>query len=518
MLDLKRITTIVIAVITISSTSAQQLQYDAVITEISDLIKTKYVEPVNIDSIINLMVNEYLSQPETLQKIFAQLDPHSNYMNAEEYADLKTGLTGNFYGVGVVLSFIKDTVYIIKVFDGGPAQRSGLLPGDRIIAINDTSTTGKNANYDYVVKRLKGPKNTTVNMQLLRDNDQIQKFTCTRDQIDLKSVEAYFMQDKTTGYIKLTYFGETTTAEMQTAIAALKKLGMQKLILDLRDNYGGLMLGALGVADEFISENKLLVYTEGYYFERENYNASNPGLFEQGKMVVLINEYTASSGEILTGALQDNKRATIIGKRSYGKGLVQNLYVLSDSVSALKLTTQRYYTPSGKCIQRPYEDGTESYFNDQKIAMKIDGETPAIYKNNEWGIHPDIYYADDTLFTTRLYTELFYRSYFDQPANYYYAHHRDEFKPYKNVDDFINKYKVSAALFNTFSDFLNQQENKLDEFEKLNYTQSNISSIKNKIENALKANIARGIWGDDAYFKILNAEDMEITIATTDLN
>ena len=439
MLYLKKITTIAVVLITISSTSAQQLKYDSVLTEITNHIKTKYIEPINIDSIINLMINEYLSQPETLQKIFAQLDPHSNYMNAEEYADLKTGLTGNFYGVGVVLSFIRDTVYIVRVFDGGPAQRSGLLPGDRIIAINDTSITGEKANYDYVVKRLKGPKGTTVNIQLLRDNDQIQKFTCTRDQIDLKSVEAYFMQDKTTGYIKLTYFGETTTAEMQTALAALKNMGMQKLILDLRDNYGGLMRGALGVADEFISENKLLVYTEGYYFERENYNASKPGLFEQGEMVVLINEYTASSGEILTGALQDNKRATIIGKRSYGKGLVQNLYVLSDSVSALKLTTQRYYTPSGKCIQRPFDDGTEAYFNDQKIAMKINGETPAIYKNNDWGIHPDIYYAEDTLFSNRLFTEFFYRSYFDQPANYYYAHHREEFKSFKNDDDFLNK-------------------------------------------------------------------------------
>ena len=235
-------------------------------------------------------------------------------------------------------------------------------------------------------------------------------------------------------------------------------------------------------------------------------------------MVVLINEYTASSGEILTGALQDNKRATIIGKRSYGKGLVQNLYVLSDSVTALKLTTQRYYTPSGKCIQRPFEDGTEAYFNDQKIAMKIDGETPAIYKNNEWGIHPDIYYAEDTLFSNRLFTELFYRSYFDQPANYYYAHHRDEFKAYKNVDDFINKYQVTSTLFNMYSDFLIQQENNLDESEKLKYNQSDINAIKSKIENALKANIARGIWGDDAFFKILNMEDQEITIAKKHLN
>ena len=493
--------------------SAQFIKYDSVMAEITAHIKTKYVEPINIDSIINIMVNQYLSEPETLQKIFAQLDPHSNYMNAEEYADLKTGLTGNFFGVGAVLSFIRDTAYIVRVFDGGPAQRSGLLPGDRIIAINDTSITGEKANYDYVVKRLKGAKGTTVNIQLLRDNDQIQKFTCTRDQIDLKSVEAYFMQDKTTGYIKLTYFGETTTAEMQKALASLNKMGMQKLILDLRDNYGGLMRGALGVADEFISENKLLVYTEGYYFKREDYNASISGLFEQGEMVVLINEYTASSGEILTGALQDNKRATIIGKRSYGKGLVQNLYVLSDSVTALKLTTQRYYTPSGKCIQRPFEDGTEAYFNDQKIAMKIDGETPAIYKNNEWGIHPDIYYAEDTLFSNRLFTELFYRSYFDQPANYYYAHHRDEFKAYKNVDDFINKYQVTSTLFNMYSDFLIQQENNLDESEKLKYNQSDINAIKSKIENALKANIARGIWGDDAFFKILNVEDQEITIA-----
>ena len=517
MFYMKKISTIVIALITYATTSAQQLHYDSVMTEITDLIKTKYVEPVNIDSIINLMVNQYLSEPETLQKIFEQLDPHTNYMNAEEYAELKTGLVGNFFGVGVVLGFIKDTVYIVKVMNGGPAYKAGILPGDRIIAIDDSIITPEKANFEYVVKKLKGPKGTTVTIQLLRDRDQKQKFICTRDQIDLKSVEAYFMQNKTTGYIKLTYFGKTTTAEMQTALATLNKMGMQKLILDLRDNYGGLMRGALGVADEFIGDNKLLVYTQGHYFEREDYNANHPGLFEKGGMVVLINEYTASSGEILTGALQDNKRATIIGKRSFGKGLVQNLYVLSDSVTALKLTTQRYYTPSGKCIQRPYEDGTKAYYNDQKNAMKNNGETPAIYKNNEWGIHPDIYYADDTLSSNQFYNELFYRFYFEDAANYYYAHHRDEFNKYKNVEDFKNNYQVSNSLFTTFSDLLKDAENKLNENEKIIYTESDLSAIKNKIENALKASIARGIWGDDAYFKILNLVDREITIAMQNL-
>jgi len=440
-------------------------------------------------------------------------------MNADEYADLKTGLIGNFFGVGVVLGFIEDTVYVVKVMNGGPAFKAGINPGDRIINIDDSLVTGDNANYETVVKKLKGPKGTTVNIELMRDNNiQLHKFTCTRDKIDLKSVETYFMQNKTTGYIKLTHFGETTTVEMQTALAALKKMGLQKLILDLGDNYGGLMNGALGVADEFIGDNKLLVFTKGHYFERTDYHASHSGLFEQGEMVILINEYTSSSGEILTGALQDNKRATIIGKRSYGKGLVQNLYVLSDSVSALKLTTQRYYTPSGKRIQLPYEEGTEAYFNDQKNAMKNDGALPAIYKNNEWGIHPDIYYWYDTLASEQLYTDLFYRFYFEQTANYYYAHHRNEFKSYKNAEKYINKYFVSASLLNTFFVFFQTEENKLDASEKLIYSSSDLDSIKNKIENALKATIAGAIWGDDFFYKILNLSDPEIIIAIKTLN
>ncbi|HVX25999.1 MAG TPA: S41 family peptidase, partial [Parafilimonas sp.] len=318
--------------------------------EAISLIQNKYVDKVHLDSI----------EAPAISGVLDQLDPHSIYIPATNVESMNEDLQGGFQGIGVEFQMIKDTVNVMNVIPDGPSYKAGVEIGDKIIAVNDTfNLTGKNISTDDVRKQLRGPANSDVEVTVLR-NDKPKQIKIIRGNIPLYSLDAAYMINSNTGYIKLNKFSETTYQEFMGAMEKLQKQNMQQLILDLRDNGGGIMQEAVEIADEFLDDDKLIVYTQGVHSPRQDYRASKDGVFEKGKLIVLVDETSASASEILAGALQDWNRATIIGRRTFGKGLVQQQFNLSDG-SELRLTVARYYTPVGRNIQKPYDKGKEEY-------------------------------------------------------------------------------------------------------------------------------------------------------------
>ncbi|MBC8173146.1 MAG: S41 family peptidase [Chitinophagales bacterium] len=502
--------------------AAQNGQHYDRIGEVKKYIQEEYVETINIDSIIDGMVHAYLNDPATIREIFNHLDPHSNYMDEKEYKELKIGLAGNFQGVGLAFTILNDTIIITKIFEGGPAKKGGLLTGDKLIEIDDMPFSGENISYDTVINTLRGEKGTAVKLSVYRNNiPEFMHVNMIRDNISLKSVQVAYMLNKQTGYIKISHFAETTVQEVQFALQKLNAEGMKRLVLDLRDNSGGYFKAATGVADEFLPANTLLVYTEGKPGSREDQYTKKTGLFETGSMVVLVNEATASSGEILTGALQDNKRAVIMGKRTYGKGLVQNLFPLADSLTAIKLTTARYYTPSGRCIQRSYEEGVDVYNNEYTAILANNGVLPDSLKKNkniDWGIIPDRFIPADTTAVNTLFNQLYYRYYISEVASSYYANNTNRFAVFKNIDDFNKNYYPDDALFEKFRKYVAEKENAADNYyPKLNYSDTDLNNARSKSEIALKAHILQLKWGDEGFYPLMNSIDDDVKAALVEL-
>jgi len=518
MFTIRHLVFIFIALCFMQPLRAQSEYYGDHFNEITDYLRNNYVDPVNVDSIIHSMVAAYLNDPETINTLFQKLDPHSNYLTAQEYTDLKEGLAGSFFGIGIAFTMHNDTAIITEVFDNGPAFNGGMQIGDRIMKINDTVMAGNGITSDDIFFKMRGPKGTTVKVSIMRDHaPKLNELTFVRDKIQLSSVEVAYMMTKQIGYIKLAWFGETTYDECVRALAELNKQGMKQLVLDLRDNTGGYLKSAVRIADEFLPGDKLVVYTQGYKQERKDYLTEKEGLFEKGDMVVLVNNETASSGEILTGALQDNKRAAIIGTRTYGKGLVQQLYALSDSLTALKLTTARYYTPSGRCIQRPYLEGSEIYHDEFQIASMHTGALPEIYKNDAWGIHPDVFVPEDTVSSTIVVQALSNRNYIQHAAYVYYADHRFEFAGFSDAHAFTTSYKINDVLFESFKTFAAAEEKKLEADQRILYTDADILAAQTQIETLLKAYLARERWGKEGMFVVLNMTDRDVAAALTQL-
>jgi carboxyl-terminal processing protease len=303
-----------------------------------------------------------------------KLDPHSNYMDPEETKDMTEPLQGNFDGIGIQFNILTDTLYIIQVIAGGPSEKVGLLAGDRIIMVDDTLIAGVNMKNSDIMKRLRGPRGTEVQVRVLRRNEpELMDFRIIRDKIPVHSLDAAYMADEQTGYIKLSRFALSSTAEFRAALANLKKEGMQNLILDLQGNGGGYLNIAIELADEFLDKGKLIVYTEGHNQPRENAEATVRGNFEEGRLVILVDESSASASEILAGAVQDWDRGIILGRRTFGKGLVQKPIPLPDG-SMIRLTVSRYYTPTGRGIQKPYENGNSEAYNRDLIGRYNRGE------------------------------------------------------------------------------------------------------------------------------------------------
>ena len=324
-----------------------------------------------IDEVMNLIQTQYVSEPNTdrlseeaVRTMFRTLDPHSIYIPAREVKRTNEALQGNFEGVGITFSIVDDTIRVQEVIAGGPAEKVGLMRGDKFLHIDGIVATGDSAFNSFVLRHLRGKKGTIVVTEMLRGRDTL-TFHIERDRIPIHSIEVAFMEDDSIGYINLMRFARTSVSEFRKALRDLKRQGMEKLILDLRGNSGGYLDIAYGLANEFIAPGRLIVYQQGRARSRQDFRSVRHGSFRKGDLVVLIDEGSASASEIVSGAVQDWDRGLIIGRRSFGKGLVQTMYNLSDG-GQVRITTARYYTPSGRCIQRPYDEGTDEYNKDMQ--------------------------------------------------------------------------------------------------------------------------------------------------------
>ena len=475
-------------------------------------IKNLYVDRVNADKLVE----------EGLRAMIKDLDPHSAYMTVDEVKQMNEPLQGGFDGIGISFNMLNDTLFVIEVISGGPSEKVGLLPGDRIIKVDGQTIAGVKMSNIEVMKRLKGPKGTSVTVSIKRrGNKDLKDFKIIRDKIPIYSLDVAFMVDKTTGYIKLNRFGATTVEEFRQAFGELKKQGMTQLILDLQSNGGGFMNAATDLADEFLSDKKCIVYTEGLYSPRQQSDATANGCFEKGKLIVLIDEYSASASEILSGAIQDWDRGLIIGRRSFGKGLVQRPIPLSDG-SMLKLTVSRYFTPSGRFIQKPY-DNAENYSNDLidrynrgemanadsihfpdslKTSTLINKRT--IYGGG--GIMPDVFVPMDTTRFTSLHKIMAASGIMNRFSIEYVDTHRSDLNAtYSKVNDFIEKFSVDDSMIN--------QMIRMAEAEKITISDEDRKSDKTLLKKQLKAYIARDFGKNADYYKVMYDEDKSLNEA-----
>ena len=373
------------------------------------IIDDQYVDEVNIDSLVD----------KAIPQILAELDPHSVYISAKDVQTATDDLKGSFSGVGIEFTIREDTIHVQNVINNGPAERAGLLAGDKIVTIDGKPFVGKVVTNEEAMHRLKGPKDTKVKVGVVRyGSTKVREFTVTRGEIPQKSISAAYMLDENTGYIRIKNFGETTYPELLIALAKLSQGGFSNLVIDLRDNTGGYLQSAVQIANEFLPKNKLIVYTQGRKSPRQDYVSKGNGSYQNIPLVVLINEGSASASEIFAGAMQDNDRATIIGRRSFGKGLVQQQIEFPDH-SMIRLTVARYYTPSGRCIQKPYTLGDDSDYAQDLLTRYQHGEFfsqdsikhtgPAYHTGlgrvvyGGGGITPDIFVPEDTLNITSYY-------------------------------------------------------------------------------------------------------------------
>ncbi len=422
------------------------------------IIDDQYVDKVNIDSLVN----------NAIPLILAELDPHSVYISAKDAQAANDDLKGSFTGIGVEFTIRQDTIHVQNVISNGPAERAGVLAGDKIISVDGKSFVGKIVTNEEAMHRLKGPKDTKVKIGVLRYGSKKPKYiTITRGEIPQKSITATYMLDDKTGYIRIKNFGETTYPELLIALEQLSQQGFSNLVIDLRDNTGGLLTSAIQIANEFLPKNKLIVYTEGRKSPKQEFASDGHGSYQKLPLVVLINEVSASASEIFAGAMQDNDRATIIGRRSFGKGLVQQQIGFPDG-SIIRLTIARYYTPSGRCIQKPYSTGDDKNYEQDLITRYQHGEFfsqdsikhhgPAYHTGigrvvyGGGGITPDIFVAEDTLGMTSYYKEASMSGLILQYAFTYTDDNRPKLNTYKEMMEMAS-YLAKQNLVDKFATY-----------------------------------------------------------------
>lgn len=422
------------------------------------IIDDQYVDKVNIDSLVN----------NAIPLILAELDPHSVYISAKDAQAANDDLKGSFTGIGVEFTIRQDTIHVQNVISNGPAERAGVLAGDKIISVDGKPFVGKIVTNEEAMHRLKGPKDTKVKIGVLRYGSKKPKYiTITRGEIPQKSITATYMLDDKTGYIRIKNFGETTYPELLIALEQLSQHGFSNLVIDLRDNTGGLLTSAIQIANEFLPKNKLIVYTEGRKSPKQEFASDGHGSYQKLPLVVLINEVSASASEIFAGAMQDNDRATIIGRRSFGKGLVQQQIGFPDG-SIIRLTIARYYTPSGRCIQKPYSTGDDKNYEQDLITRYQHGEFfsqdsikhhgPAYHTGigrvvyGGGGITPDIFVAEDTLGMTSYYKEASMSGLILQYAFTYTDDNRPKLNTYKEMME-LASYLAKQNLVDKFATY-----------------------------------------------------------------
>lgn len=474
------------------------------------IIDDQYVDKVNIDSLVD----------NAIPLILSELDPHSVYFNAQDAQAATDDLKGSFTGIGVEFNIRQDTIHVQNVIKNGPAERAGLLAGDKIVSVDGKPFVGKIVTNQEAQRRLKGPKDTKVKVGVMRyGSKKVKEFVITRGDIPQKSIGATYMLDEKTGYVRIKSFGETTYPELLIALAQLSEQGFQNLVIDLRDNTGGYLTSAIQIANEFLAKNKLIVYTQGRKSPKQEYRSDGHGSYQKIPLVVLINEGSASSSEIFAGAMQDNDRATIIGRRSFGKGLVQQQIGFPDG-SIIRLTIARYYTPSGRCIQKPYTTGDDKDYEQDLLTRYQHGEFfsqdsikhsgPAYYTGNGrkvyggGGITPDIFVPEDTLNVTSYYKEASMSGLILQFAFTYTDDNRLKLNNFTEMMQLAN-YLVKQNTVDKFATYADKHG--------LKRRNLMIRKSHKLLERYINSRIIYNIMDESAWNQYLNLDDPAINMA-----
>ena len=488
------------------SNSASRQQQKLLMVE--NIVNNLYVDNVDEEKIVE----------NAVRGILENLDPHSSYSTKEETTSSQETMQGSFSGIGIQFNMQKDTLYVVQTIAGGPSEKVGILPGDRFIAVDDSIIAGRKLKNTDIMKRLRGPKGTKVNIKVKRgSNAELLEFRITRDDIPLNSIDAVYMADGKTGYIRLSRFAATSYKEFKDAITKLKKQGMQQLILDLTDNGGGYMQIAAQIANEMLNRGNLIVYTQGRKSPRQNLNADGSGTFRTQKVVVMINQFSASASEILSGAVQDWDRGVVVGRRSFGKGLVQREFLLPDS-SSFRLTIARYYTPSGRNIQKPYVKGDREDYDKDIIDRYNHGELQSadsihfadslkhttlrlhrtVYGGG--GIMPDVFVPLDTTQYTDYHRRLVAKGILPQFALRYVDKNRADLKAqYPDAQKFIKEFTVTDEMLNNLVD--------AGKAEKVDFDKQQFNQSKEMLRTFVKAAIANDLFSTGAYFQIVNEQN-----------
>lgn len=495
---------ILLALMVVFSASAQMnRQQMEKMQRALQIIDFAYVEPVDQEKLVE----------DGLRGMLKELDPHSVYLSASELRQANEPLQGSFDGIGIQFQILHDTIIVISPIPGGPSEKVGIMAGDKIVVIDGEPSTGSQITNQVVQEKLRGPRGSVVDVGIYRRGSRdILDFTITRGRIPINSLDASFMATPDIGYIKINRFSRTTMREFREALSSLKLLGMQHLILDLNNNSGGFLDVAIDLTDQFLEPDRLIVYTEGHASPTQEFSSTFRGDFKTGKLVVLINEGSASASEILAGAIQDWDRGLLVGRRSFGKGLVQRPFDLPDG-SAIRLTTARYHTPTGRSIQKPYDEGTDKYFDDLSDRMRngelIDESKIAFpdslkyfTKNNRrvvyggGGIMPDFFIPADTTRLSAFYTSVLRRGVLNSFSIEYTNDKREAFEAkYIHADDFVSNFEVDDSLMETF--FAYSMEEGIESVPEIGEDHSEVY-----LRNQIKGLIARNLFDFSAYIQV----------------
>jgi carboxyl-terminal processing protease len=472
------------------------------------VIDLAYVDSVDLDEIVS----------EAIVQSLKDLDPHSAYLSKDEVEKANEPLEGSFEGIGVTFQLYKDTILVVSPVPGGPSEKLGIMSGDKIVKINGEDATGDKVDNEWVMAHLRGKKGSTVDVSIYRHGKKdLLDFTITRDKIPLNSIDASFMAAPEIGYIRLNRFSKTSIDEFHTSVNDLRSKGMSQLILDLRGNSGGYLNTAVELADEFLPAGKLIVYTEGLHSPKQDFYATSTGSFEKGKLVVIIDEASASASEIVSGAIQDWDRGIVIGRRSFGKGLVQRPFNLPDG-SVIRLTTARYYTPTGRCIQRSYSEGTDEYYKDFgkryehgeyvsadsiKFPDSLKFETPhgrVVYGGG--GIMPDVFIPWDSTMFSDYYVELRRKGVLNTFTLQYVDENREVLnKKYGTFENYNDDFSITPEIIDELKALADKEGVKMDE--------AGWTASERLIFTQVKALIARNLWDINVFYEIMSDIDDE---------
>jgi carboxyl-terminal processing protease len=491
-----------------------------------------YPQTNKINAILNLIDEEYVDTVDTkkleeniIPELLKKLDPHTVYIPAKDLKNVNEELSSNFGGIGVQFSIQKDTVMVVSVISGGPSEKVGVLPGDRIVAVNDSSIAGMGIQNSDVLRLLRGEMGTEVKVGIIRRNlTNPLDFTIVRGKIPIYSVDVSYMINNEIGYIKVSRFAINTYREFLTALAKLKAQSCKKLIIDFRGNSGGYLDVAINLCNEFLHQGDMIVYTEGKSNPRNEVLANGKGSCQDTEVAVLIDEFSASASEIFAGAIQDNDRGIIVGRRSFGKGLVQNQIPLPDG-SALRLTISRYYTPAGRCIQKPYENGTEEYYKDIMVryqngeffnqdSVSINDSLKYITKQGRTvygggGIMPDYFVARDTSELSNFYYSVRENGLIYRFALEYSDNHREELSSFTKPEEY-SSYLNNNDILTAFTQFVKS--------EGVKFNNTELERSKRIIEVELKAYIARNMIDNDGFYPLISEIDDVLQEAIQQLN